>query len=157
MTGESTGGSGHMSGGSSRQSRVQNAIASHKTFSRQNVISACEKAAPRLSVSESESSDSSHSTSSESGSSTSSGSSDTSGRRNEDHFVGDDDRVNPVEIEEDTEVEIDEFGDVVPPHLRKKNRRKKSRQQVYDVQQKEKERMMGIVAGADEDGWTTDF
>lgn len=83
--------------------------------------------------------------------------------------------------EEEDDIEIDEFGDVVPPHLRKNAGKKrqnggKKRQQSYDVQAKQ-QKMLQFSNGKkiksailedddnetlktnneDLDGWNTDF
>ena len=79
--------------------------------------------------------------------------------------------TNKVLEDEDDDIEIDEFGDVVPPHLRKNNTNnnnkkknskcsKKRSYDVHEVEKKEfdkKEIKVEIEENCKDDGWTTDF
>ncbi len=155
VTAESTGGSGSTSHASQVMPEGHLSPKQYKTFSRQNVIS-------KATISEKKNISPSSSSASSSSSSSSSDSDSTSLS------------FSSSEEDQNEEIELDEFGDVVPPHLRKnatqnKKKRKgrnKGKKQVYKVQMEAKKtlgasanvhRSSTVVFPQNDDGWTTDF
>ena len=164
ITAESTAGAATSSGsgsdknvGGNGNKRTEEGHPPKTFFSRQHVINTCEKKKARKpSTSTSSTSDSSSASMASSASSPSSTSSTTS-EEDEEGIV--------------SEMEIDEFGDVVPPHLRKGHKKRqaknKRKSQVYNLQLEAAKHSATAASGMtkkksgilamDEDGWTTDF
>lgn len=86
---------------------------------------------------------------------------------NSSHSSSNDDKAKSDDVES---IEIDEFGDIVPPHLRRRNREKqrlqkrtRKKKQVYKVQEAEKKNLAPTnpevqpSTSVDKAGWDTDF
>jgi hypothetical protein len=122
-----------------------------KPFSRQHVISTCEMS---NNVSCEDDDDDQKSVETSSGSSEASMPKQSSSHAHNDAEVDDN-------VDDDGSIELDEFGDVVPAHLRKKNKqqvRKKRKKQVYQVQEAEQKNLQNVIdKDVGDDGWGTDF